>query len=163
MKKSKINLKEWRLKVSNIGLNDNIMSLCLEIYDIIIQAIERLHNNKIIHYDIKCDNVLIDYDTEESIDELIESGKIFKIIPNVHITDFGECRMFLDDEDEFSIRPRGTDYIKSPEMLMLSRAKNLDNFDRRKKYGTTRKSDIWSLGCLFYEILTGEFLFYDDN
>ena len=34
-----------------------------------------------------------------------------------------------------------------------------DNFDRRKKIGTTRSSDIWSLGCLFYELLTGKFLF----
>ncbi len=34
-----------------------------------------------------------------------------------------------------------------------------DNFDRRKKTGTTRSSDIWSLRCLFYELLTGKFLF----
>ena len=25
-----------------------------------------------------------------------------------------------------------------------------DNYDRRKKIGTTRSSDIWSLGCLLY-------------
>lgn len=37
--------------------------------------------------------------------------------------------------------------------------KNRDNYDRRKKEGTTRSSDIWSIGCLFYELLTGQFLF----
>ena len=31
------------------------------------------------------------------------------------------------------------------------------------KIGTTRSSDIWSLGCLFYELLTGEFLFYHNE
>ena len=29
--------------------------------------------------------------------------------------------------------------------------------------GTTRLSDIWSVGCLFYEILTGEFMLYDPD
>lgn len=36
-----------------------------------------------------------------------------------------------------------------------------DTFDRRKKVGAGRASDIWSLGCLFFELLTNDFLFYD--
>ncbi len=60
-------------------------------------------------------------------------------------------------------RTRGTDCIQSPEMLTLaiSSKKENDKYDRRKRVGTTRASDVWSLGCLLYEILTGEFLFYD--
>lgn len=37
------------------------------------------------------------------------------------------------------------------------------HFDRRRKQGTTRASDIWSLGCLFYELMTSDFLFQYDN
>lgn len=34
--------------------------------------------------------------------------------------------------------------------LALQSKKEADHYDRRKKIGTTRASDIWSLGCLFY-------------
>ena len=43
--------------------------------------------------------------------------------------------MFVDEDDEFCMRNRGTEYIKSPEMLTLTlnSKKEADNFDRRKK------------------------------
>lgn len=48
---------------------------------------------------------------------------------------FALCRMFVDEDDEFCMRNRGTEYIKSPEMLTLTlnSKKEADNFDRRKK------------------------------
>lgn len=69
--------------------------------------------------------------------------------------------MFLNEKDELCARNRGTDYIKSPEMLELAvnTRKDTDKYDRRKQVGTNRLSDIWSLGCLFYELLVGEYLF----
>ena len=44
--------------------------------------------------------------------------------------------------------------------LALHLKKEADHYDRRKKIGTTRASDIWSLGCLFYEMLTGDYLYH---
>ena len=38
-----------------------------------------------------------------------------------------------------------------------------DNFDRRKREGAAAPSDVWSLGCLLYEVATGNFLFYDPD
>lgn len=83
----------------------------------------------------------------------------------ITIGDFGECRIFSSDKDEFCTRNRGTDCIKSPEMLQLTihTRKDHDKYDRRKQVGTNRLSDIWSVGCLFYELCTGEFLLYDPD
>jgi len=35
------------------------------------------------------------------------------------LCDFGECRMFNNELDEFCLKNKGTEYIKSPEMLTL--------------------------------------------
>lgn len=69
--------------------------------------------------------------------------------------------MFNSDEDEFCEKNRGTELFMSPEMFMLAIniRKDTEKYDRRKKMGTTRQSDIWSLGCLFFELLTGQLLF----
>jgi len=53
----------------------------------------------------------------------------------------------------------------SPEMLMLAIniRKDTEKYDRRKRMGTNRLSDIWSLGCLFFELLTGDILFQPND
>ena len=73
--------------------------------------------------------------------------------------------MYTNEKDEFQSRNKGTEFIKSPEMLQLAVAtrKDTDKYDRRKRVGTNSLSDVWGLGCLFFELLTGEVLFQTEE
>ena len=92
-----------------------------------------IHSHNVTHYDLKCDNVLINFvgDEDDGIEEEEKqetSGRSRKDRDLTNLTDddfeitigdFGECKIFSNDKDEFCTRTRGTDSIKSPEMLQL--------------------------------------------
>jgi serine/threonine protein kinase len=129
------------------------LSLYLSIFRETLKCFKTIHSHSVTHYDIKCDNILIDFKAGAPKD----CPDAFAIT----VGDFGECHMYVSDKDEFNQRNKGTDHIKSPEMLLLAVAirKDTDKYDRRKQVGTNSLSDVWGLGCLFYEMLTGDVLF----
>lgn len=69
------------------------------------------------HYDIKCDNVLIDFNNSSSnnLSKAIQSVDDDRL--KLALADFGECKIFLDEKDELCQRNRGTEYCRPPEML----------------------------------------------
>ena len=66
------------------------------------------------------------------------------------VTDFGTASRATSSRQNTTHLSRGTASYRSPEILD----------SRRPKYNN--KTDIFALGCIAYEILTGEKLFWDD-
>jgi len=96
-------------------------------------GIKYLHLNNIIHRDIKPQNILLDN----------------KEIPNkVVICDFG-ASICLNDQNDFCSTKIGTPYFMSPEA------------NNQPKYN--KKTDIWSMGCILYEMITLEKPFTGPN
>jgi 3-phosphoinositide dependent protein kinase-1 len=96
----------------------------------ISQGLDHIHSHRIIHRDLKPENILLDRNF------------------HVKITDFGSAK-FLDQIDppgpEGAFRRAsfvGTAEYCSPELLNDSKA-------------TSQSSDIWALGCIFFQMLVG--------
>jgi serine/threonine protein kinase len=154
-------LKEWRNRQRK-PLEANLL-LYMNIYEKVLRTIYKLHGHRIIHFDIKCDNFFIEPHTSgATLDEVVDQPTSE---PNfsVALGDFGESMVFQDESDAYTTQNRGTECIRSPEMLAVANSRNVAHYDRRRRQGATTSSDMWSLGCAFYELCTTEFLFYDGD
>lgn len=81
-------------------MNENL-SIYLIIFREFLRSLQIIHSHNVTHYDIKCDNVLIDTDSAPSTSN--NGGGISKFGPQfdednsrlkLSIADFGECKMF---------------------------------------------------------------------
>lgn len=95
----------------------------------ICEALQFAHDEGVVHRDIKPENVLID-----------RQGR-------VKIADFGLARLIEASAQDFTLtathQVMGTPQYMSPEQMSGS-------------HGVDHRADIYSLGVVFYELLTGE-------
>lgn len=101
----------------------------------VAEAVAYLHEHNVLHRDLKPSNILIDEEEQP------------------HVTDFGLARI---SDDDGSVQTRtglilGTPSYMSPEQA-AGRHKLIDH-----------RTDIYSLGAILYEMLTGQPPFKEDN
>ena len=109
----------------------------------IMDAICYLHDKKILHRDLKSDNILINYDDENDR----RNNNIIK--GTIKIIDFGFARYLKKEELAFSA-------LGSPINMDPGILKKLNKVSDYKEYGYDEKADIWSLGTICYELLVGK-------
>ncbi|KAJ4895253.1 Leucine-rich repeat protein kinase family protein [Raphanus sativus] len=137
-------------KLSEAGKHHVPMDLALSIARDISGALMELHSKDIIHRDVKSENVLIDLDIqkangEEPVVKLCDFDRAVPLRSHLH----GCCIAHV------GIHPPnicvGTPRWMAPEVY---RAMHEQNF-----YGL--EVDIWSFGCLIFELLTLHIPYFD--
>ena len=111
----------------------------------IVDALIYIHENKVIHRDLKLDNIMLNFDSNQDKENL----NIFK--SKIKIIDFG-----VSSRSNVATTAVGTPLFMAPVVL-----KNYTGQIEAIKYN--EKIDIYSLGIICYELLLGKNAFSGTN
>jgi serine/threonine protein kinase len=111
----------------------------------IIETLYYIHSRKIIHRDLKLDNIMVNFYSNEDKENLDMMKARIKII------DFGFAIQL--DKKNLTYTAVGSPINMDPIIL--------NKFAKRKDVdlGYDTKADIWSIGTVCYELLTGKAVF----
>lgn len=134
----------------------------------IASGVAHLHSLKIVHRDIKPQNILISEPKKPAIGQNNKNRNI-----RVLLSDFGLCKRLETDQSSFhptsTNKASGTSGWRAPELLDESKKKVIDSiindeqedvgsigsfYDKTTKQRLTRAMDIFSMGCVFYYVLS---------
>ncbi|KAA6378471.1 MAG: putative NEK protein kinase [Streblomastix strix] len=107
---------------------------CYEIIGEISSALNQMHKNRVIHADMKPENVLFTEDYK------------------VKLGDFGLSRKLQEGRDYTSSLLGGTLAYLAPELLPRTRSNEGEN--QQSAICETTAVDIWALGVIIFELLT---------
>ena len=113
----------------------------------IIDGLKYIHSKKIIHRDIKLDNILVTFKSD------IDKNNLNMLSAKVKIIDFGLATR-LGPED-LTFTALGSPINMDP--IILKKYNKAGGYEQLQGYN--EKADIWSLGTICYELLTGEAIF----
>eukprot|EP00929_Paragymnodinium_shiwhaense_P049378 TRINITY_DN2490_c0_g2_i1.p1 TRINITY_DN2490_c0_g2~~TRINITY_DN2490_c0_g2_i1.p1 ORF type:complete len:630 (-),score=144.86 TRINITY_DN2490_c0_g2_i1:123-2012(-) len=112
---------------------------CRRVTQQLLEGMGYMHSHNVIHRDLKPANVLIT--------DMLGDGGLGLDKINIKIADFGLSRILKDPGGESKLMTRcGTPAFAAPEVMGTS-------YDMR--------ADFWSLGCIIFTMLCGEYPFTD--
>lgn len=163
------------LEVTQINKSIDLININYQI----ASGVAHLHSLKIIHRDLKPQNILVSYNQKGCFNPDEPESKL-----RILISDFGLCKKLDNDQSSFKTNinnPAGTTGWRAPELLEASVSKILESINERNEDSThstdhptnnmsvvstdsfydpftkkrlTRAIDIFSLGCVFFYVLT---------
>ena len=115
----------------------------------IVNAFRYIHKKDIIHRDIKLENILLNYETEQDKKDM----NLMKA--QVKIIDFGFAAKIDRTGSGLKYTTLGSPINMDP--IILNKLKQRGK--KTRKLGYDQKADIWSLGTICYEMLIGKSVF----
>ena len=117
----------------------------------IVDGIKYIHGKKIIHRDIKLENILVNFSDET------DRKNLNMLKATVKIIDFGFAT-YLDSKN-LRYTTLGSPINMDP--ILLKKLADKNGFTN--SLGYDEKADIWSLGTVCYELLIGQGVFNAEN
>jgi serine/threonine protein kinase len=115
----------------------------------ILKLVAVLHKHHIVHCDLKPDNILVDSNGNVSIIDFSHSS----IATKFDTTKDHYGRSVIDTRS-----PDRLKHTKTPCTELYTSPESTEH-NQTKSYA----HDVWSLGCTFYEIITGDYLLDEDD
>jgi len=113
----------------------------------IVEALAYIHDKNIIHRDLKLENIMVNFDNE------IDKTNLNMMKAKIKIIDFGLSKV-LKSKEGFATSLVGSPIYEDPKILEVQlKLKDIKNFQYSKE------ADIWSLGCICYEMVKGKKVF----
>ena len=116
----------------------------------LVDVIKYLHSIDIIHRNIKLENILVIFNSEE------DKNNLNMLKSTIKLNDFFFATRKTTSSHQTII---GSPYYMDPIILEIMKAKGKPCMN----LGYDEKADIWSLGSIFYEMLIGKTVFNSDN
>jgi serine/threonine-protein kinase ULK/ATG1 len=127
----------------------------------LIEGLEYMHNCKTVHRDIKLENILINFNSWSNtvphgeIPQKLDYHTIDQGDITIKIADLGYARELEGAGVASTIC--GTPITMAPDII------NLFDNNKNKDHKYNNKVDLWSLGAITYELITGRPPFYANN